>query len=170
MSTGFRFKEPPNTVIFFDDTTCLTAVYDSKAVKIDKKTKEVFYSVKWTMSRYNNYRLRFLGVMETSLEATNDAEAEERIEELAGIAIKIMLEANSNENKDDVLTEHDGREVIAAIHARWMSRFLNDETLDDAVLKVRAFLKEMNIKNTKKLLSELFNNKVVEDIKNKELK
>jgi hypothetical protein len=42
--------------------------------------------------------------------------------------------------------------------------------LEFSVLAVRAFLKKMNVKNTKKILSDVFDAKIVEDIKNKKLK
>jgi len=108
--------------------------------------------------------------MTTDVEAEDDVDCEIRIESIANIAARI-IEAGYYEAPDnDVIEEHNGREIIAAVHARFMSQFLHSEKLEDAILAVRAFLKKMNVKNTKKILSDVFDAKIVEDIKNKELK
>lgn len=169
MSTKLNFKEPPNTLIFAEDYNCMTAVYTSEQVRLDKKNKELVYSVKWLLTGYANYKLVFYGALQTSLEADDDFSAEERIQEIANFA-KRVIEAAYQEKNTEVLEEHDGREIIAAIHGRYLSKHLHDEELGDAVLSMREFLRELNVKNVKKLLSDIFGNKVVEDIKNKELK
>jgi hypothetical protein len=117
--------------------------------------------------------MRYLGTLQTPLEAQDDLEAEDRINEIADSVASIMVLAGTQEEDDpglSILGEPTGREIIAAVHARFLSQFLHSTELEFSVLAVRAFLKKMNVKNTKKILSDVFDAKIVEDIKNKKLK
>lgn len=170
MSTNLAFKEPPNTLVYLGDYDCLVANYTSEKVRVDKNRKELRYKCTWTLSRFQEGQILFLGSMTTDVEAEDDVDCEIRIESIANIAARIIEAGYFDAPGNDVIEEHNGREIIAAVHARFMSQFLHSEKLEDAVLAVRAFLKKMNVKNTKKILSDVFDAKIVEDIKNKELK
>lgn len=148
----------------------MVATYTSEKVKVDKKTKELRYKCTWTLSRYKEGEMLFLGSMTTDIEAEDDVECEERIDYIADVAARIIEAGRFEAPGNDVIEEHNGREIIAAVHARFMSQFLHSQELEPAILAMRAFLKEMNVKNTKKILSDVFDAKIVEDIKNKELK
>lgn len=170
MSTNLAFKEPPNTLVYLGDYDCLVANYKSEKVRIDKNNKEIRYSCTWTLSRYSEGEMLFLGAMTTDVEATDDVDCEVRIESIANIAARIIEAAYLEVPDNDVIEEHDGREIIAAVHARFMSQFLHSQELEPAILAMRSFLKKMKVKNTKKILSDIFDAKIVEDIKNKDLK
>jgi hypothetical protein len=173
MSTNMAFKEPPNTLVFSTEYSVMTANYNSEKVAIDKKTKELRYTCSWVLSDFRVGEMRYLGTLQTPLEAQDDLEAEDRINEIADSVASIMVLAGTQEEDDpglSILGEPTGREIIAAVHARFLSQFLHSTELEFSVLAVRAFLKKMNVKNTKKILSDVFDAKIVEDIKNKKLK
>lgn len=170
MSTNLAFKQPPNTLVYLGDYDCLVANYTSEKVRLDKKTKEIKYKCTWTLSRFTEGEMLFLGSMTTDVEAEDDVDCEVRIESIANIAARIIEAAYFDVPDNDVIEGHDGREIIAAVHARFMSQFLHSQELEPAILAVREFLKKMNVKNTKKILSDVFDAKIVEDIKDKKLK
>jgi hypothetical protein len=173
LSTNLNFKQPPNTLIFTTDYDILTANYTSEKVTIDKKTKKVVYKCFWVLSAWRDGKMLLYGSLETDLEATNDAEAEDRIAEISNHVARFIETARdieSSDNSVNVLSEHNGREIIAAVHARFLSQFLHSTKLEHSILAVRAFLKTMNVKNTKKILADVFDAKIIEDIKDKDLK
>ncbi len=167
------FKEPPNTLVFSTEYSVMTANYNSEKVAIDKKTKELRYTCSWVLSEFANGEMIYLGTLQTPLEAQDDLEAEDRINEIADVVARVIVigkAAEGDEPELSILSEPTGREIIAAVHARFLSQFLHSTELEFSVLAVRAFLKKMNVKNTKKILSDVFDAKIVEDIKNKKLK
>jgi hypothetical protein len=155
MSTNLKFKEPKNFLIFTTEQDVLSATYTEVKTKVDKKTSIKTYEALWTLSTINEaLEAKVIGCLRTPIEPSGMQDVEDRIKEIADDVAYVMSVAHET-GVEDVLTEPEGREIIAAAHCRWHSQELHSVDYEHVVNVMKDLISEFKVKNVKKVLQDV---------------